>query len=169
MAIIMDGNGRWARERGKPREEGHRQGVENVKRIVECARELDLKYLTLYAFSVENWNRPKFEVNALMRLLESFLKSQTRDLIEKQICLRVIGRVDELPKRVRNLLLETIEKTSGFDRWNLTLALNYGSRTELLDAIRSYSNEVLAGEMHMVTEEEAVAMLMLIVEQLQLL
>jgi undecaprenyl diphosphate synthase len=139
VAIIMDGNGRWARSRGLPREEGHRQGVENVKRIVECARGMDLRYLTLYAFSVENWNRPKLEVNALMRLLESFLRSQARDLIEKEICFRVIGRLEEMPKRVARLLKETIEATASFSNWNLTLALNYGSRTEVLDAVKAYA------------------------------
>ncbi len=128
-----------------PREEGHRQGVDNVKRIVECAQEIDLRYLTLYAFSVENWNRPKLEVNALMRLLESFLKSQTQDLIEKEIRFRVIGRLDEMPKHVARLLKSTIEKTAGFDRWNLTLALNYGSRTELIDAVRSYAEACKQG------------------------
>ncbi len=145
VAIIMDGNGRWARLRGMPREEGHRQGVENVKRIVECAKELDINYLTLYAFSVENWNRPRIEINALMRLLESFLKSQKRDLLEKQIRFRVAGRLDEMPKRVARLLHETIEETREFDRWNLTLALNYGSRTEILDAVRRYSESVREG------------------------
>lgn len=138
VAIIMDGNGRWAKARNMPREEGHRQGVENVKRIVECAQEIDLRYLTLYAFSVENWNRPKLEVAALMRLLESFLKSQTKDLIEKEIRFRVVGRIDEMPKHVAKLLKQTIDQTAGFDRWNLTLALNYGSRTELMDAVASY-------------------------------
>ncbi|MGA1204232.1 MAG: polyprenyl diphosphate synthase [Opitutales bacterium] len=145
VAIIMDGNGRWARERGKPREEGHRQGVENVKRIVECAREMDIRYLTLYAFSVENWNRPKLEVNALMRLLESFLKSQKKDLIEKQICFRVAGRLSEMPKRVARLLEDTIEATRHFDQWTLTLALNYGSRTEVLDAVKAYAKAVSEG------------------------
>jgi undecaprenyl diphosphate synthase len=145
-SIIMDGNGRWARQRGMPREEGHRQGVENVKRIVECSRELDLKYLTLYAFSVENWNRPKLEVNALMRLLESFLKTQSKDLIEKQIRFRIAGRLEDMPKRVRKLLQETISATEGFERWNLTLALNYGSRTEVLDAVKAYTKAAIDGQ-----------------------
>jgi len=145
VAIIMDGNGRWARERGMRREEGHRQGVENVKRIVECARELEIRYLTLYAFSVENWNRPKLEVNALMRLLESFLKSQMKDLVEKQIRFRVAGRLEEMPERVAKLLRKTILATEHFERWNLTLALNYGSRTEVLDAVRQYAEAVQAG------------------------
>jgi undecaprenyl diphosphate synthase len=146
VAIIMDGNGRWARQRGMPREEGHRQGVENVKRIVECSRDLDLKYLTLYAFSVENWNRPKLEVNALMRLLESFLKTQSKDLIEKQIRFRIAGRLEDMPKRVRKLLQETISATEGFERWNLTLALNYGSRTEVLDAVKAYTKAAIDGQ-----------------------
>ena len=145
VAIIMDGNGRWARRQGKPREEGHRQGVENVKRIVECARELDLRYLTLYAFSVENWNRPKLEVHALMRLLEGFLKSQTREMVEKQIRFRVAGRIDEMPERVQRLLRKAIAATESFGRWNLTLALNYGSRTEVIDAVRRYATDVREG------------------------
>jgi undecaprenyl diphosphate synthase len=141
----MDGNGRWAAERDLPREEGHRQGVENVKRIVECAREIDLRYLTLYAFSVENWKRPRMEVNALMRLLESFLKSQARELVEKQIRFRVLGRMEEMPGRVAKRLEEIIAQTSEFDRWNLSLALNYGSRTEILDAARAYARAVREG------------------------
>lgn len=145
VAIIMDGNGRWARERGMAREEGHRQGVENVKRIVECAREMNLRYLTLYAFSVENWNRPRLEVKALMRLLESFLKSQAKDLIEKEIRFRVVGRLDEMPPKIARLLQKTIEATADFDKWNLTLALNYGSRTEILDAVKTCSEAVRDG------------------------
>jgi len=146
VAIIMDGNGRWAKARGLRREEGHREGVENVKRIVECAKDLNLKYLTLYAFSVENWKRPKTEVNALMRLLESFLKTQARDLVEKQVRFQVLGRIDEMPRRVEKLLRETIEATSGFSNWTLSLALNYGSRTEVLDAVKDYTRAVQNGE-----------------------
>ena len=145
VAIIMDGNGRWARQRGLPREEGHRKGVENVRRIVECAREIDLRYLTLYAFSVENWKRPRLEVSALMRLLESFLKGERKNLLEKGIRLQVAGRWRELPKRVARLLEKTMEETAGFDRWTLTLALNYGARTELLDAVAAYTEAVRAG------------------------
>lgn len=146
VAIIMDGNGRWARARGLPREEGHRQGVENVNRIVECAREADLRYLTLYAFSVENWNRPKTEVSALMRLLEQFLKAQSRELVEKQIRLRVLGRLDDLPHRVARLMEKTVCDTAKFTRWTLSLALNYGSRTEILDAAASYAKAVREGK-----------------------
>jgi len=146
VAIIMDGNGRWAKARGLRREEGHRQGVENVKKIVATAQELDLRYLTLYAFSVENWKRPAFEVNALMRLLDAFLSSQRKDLIEKQIRLRIVGRIDELPKSVARRLQQTIEETAGFTNWTLNLALNYGSRTEILDAVQRYAKAVQRGE-----------------------
>jgi undecaprenyl diphosphate synthase len=145
VAIIMDGNGRWAQQRGLPREQGHRKGVDNVKRIVEAARELDLRYLTLYAFSVENWKRPRTEVNALMRLLEGFLRDQAQDLIDKEIGFRVVGNLDGLPKKVTQLLKDLIEATRGFDRWNLSIALNYGSRQEILTAVKSYAAAVAEG------------------------
>lgn len=145
VAIIMDGNGRWARGRGLPREEGHRQGVENVKKIVSRARDLDLRYLTLYAFSVENWNRPRQEVAALMKLLEAFLKSQARDLVQKEIRLRVLGRLEDMPPSVARLLRRTIEETAHFDKWTLALALNYGSRTEIIDAMKAYALAVQNG------------------------
>lgn len=145
VAIIMDGNGRWAQARGLPREEGHRHGVENVKRILEGARDLDIRYLTLYAFSVENWKRPRTEVNALMRLLDSFLKAQRNDLIEKQVRLQVLGCLDGLPDRVVKRITETVEATRQFSRWTLSLALNYGSRTEILTAMRRYAEEVREG------------------------
>ena len=145
VAIIMDGNGRWARARGLPREEGHRQGVENVKKIVSRARDLDLRYLTLYAFSVENWNRPRHEVAALMKLLEVFLKSQARDLVEKKIRLRVLGRLEDMPPSVARLLHRTVEETAKFDQWTLALALNYGSRTEIIDAMKTYALAVRDG------------------------
>jgi undecaprenyl diphosphate synthase len=145
VAIIMDGNGRWARAHGLPREEGHRQGVENVKRIVRCARDMDLRYLTLYAFSVENWNRPRREVQALMRLLESFLKAQARELIEKRIRLKVLGRIDDLPDRVARMVRRTVDDTRHFSNWTLALALNYGSRTEIVDAVKAYAGAVQAG------------------------
>lgn len=142
----MDGNGRWAQQRGLPRNEGHREGVRNVERIVEATRTLDLKYLTLYAFSVENWNRPKLEVEALMHLLEQFLKKQRKTLLENQIRLRVLGRLDEMPARVRKQLERTMEETATFDQWNLSLCLNYGSRTEVVDAAKRYAAAVLAGD-----------------------
>ncbi|MEY3000944.1 MAG: hypothetical protein RL648_1158 [Verrucomicrobiota bacterium] len=142
VAIIMDGNGRWARARGLPREEGHRQGVDNVKRIVEAAKNFDIRYLTLYAFSVENWKRPAPEVNALMGLLKSFLDAQAQSLFEQQICFRVVGRLSDMPATVARQLQQTIDATKHFKNWNLTLALNYGSRTEILDAVQAYAKEV---------------------------
>jgi len=145
VAIIMDGNGRWARSRGLPREEGHRQGVENVRRIMAKARELEVKYLTLFAFSVENWHRPKSEVGALMRLLESFLKARARELMEKGIRLRVLGRLEEMPPRIARLVEKVVADTASFDQWHLSLALNYGSRTELIDAVKACAEAVRMG------------------------
>jgi undecaprenyl diphosphate synthase len=147
VAIIMDGNGRWAKERGLPRNEGHRAGVRNVERIVDASRELNLPYLTLYAFSAENWNRPKLEVEALMRLLEQFLKSQRRNLLKNGVRLRVLGRLAEMPTRVRKQLERTLEETEQFKDWNLSLCLNYGSRTEVVDAVKSYAVAVKNGEL----------------------
>ncbi len=146
VAIIMDGNGRWAKAQGLRRNEGHRAGVRNVERIVKAAREADLRYLTLYAFSVENWNRPRVEVEALMRLLESFLKEQREQLIEQQIRFRVLGRMEEMPAKVRELLQRSIEETSDFSRWTLSLCLNYGARTEVVDAVQAWGKAVQAGK-----------------------
>ena len=146
VAIIMDGNGRWAKARGLRREEGHRAGVEQVKAIVRAAKEHDLRYLTLYAFSVENWKRPRHEVEALMRLLEWFLNEQEKELMEKEIRLRALGRVGELPARVARRVAEVEARTAHFSRWNLNIALNYGSRTELLDAVNAYTRAVQHGE-----------------------
>jgi undecaprenyl diphosphate synthase len=142
----MDGNGRWAQARGLSRNEGHKAGVENVKNIVKAARDLDLRYLTLYAFSVENWNRPRAEVEALMQLLKHFLKSQSQEFIEKGIRLRIIGRLEDLPQAIRKMLQKTIDATAHFDRWTLTLALNYGSRTEVVDAVKAYACAVQEGK-----------------------
>ncbi|MCC5840408.1 MAG: di-trans,poly-cis-decaprenylcistransferase [Opitutales bacterium] len=145
VAIIMDGNGRWARARGLPRNEGHRNGVRNVQEIVKAARQADLRHLTLFAFSVENWHRPKAEVSALMHLLDSYLTAQADELKRQEIRLRVIGRLEELPRRVSRRIQRLMEETAHFDRWNLNLALNYGSRTEVVDAMRAYAQAVQAG------------------------
>ncbi len=146
VAIIMDGNGRWARQRGLPRIEGHRQGVENVRRIVEVARDLNLPYLTLYAFSAENWRRPAEEVGALMGLLELFLERYTRELEENEVRLRVIGRPDKFPERPRACLERAIARTAKFTERTLVLALNYGSRQETVEAARAYAAAVHAGK-----------------------
>jgi len=145
VAIIMDGNGRWARQRGLPRIEGHRRGVETVRSVIDAARELGLRYVTLYAFSVENWKRPAEEVGALMNLLEFFLKRETRTLVKNRVRLLTIGRTHELPKVVRDALDAAIKATAKFTEHTLVLALNYGARTEILDAARAYAAAVAAG------------------------
>jgi len=146
VAIIMDGNGRWAKQRGLPRIEGHRRGVETVRDTIETAKELGVRYLTLYAFSVENWRRPQDEVGALMGLLEFFLKRETSTLIRNEVQLRAIGRTASLPPVVRKELERTIAATAHFTKHTLILALNYGSRTEVLDAAKAYAASVASGE-----------------------
>lgn len=145
VAIIMDGNGRWARKRFLPRNEGHRRGVENVRRVVEAAKDYALTHLTLFAFSAENWNRPKGEVDALMDLLLRYLREQREQLDRNRIRLRVIGRKDGLPSRVREALDEIEERTKDYPRYTLGLALNYGSRMEVVDAVNRYLEAVRAG------------------------
>lgn len=146
VAIIMDGNGRWARQRGLPRIEGHRRGVETVRSTIEAVRELGIRYLTLYAFSVENWRRPQDEVGALMGLLEFFLKRETATLVKNRVRLRAIGRTQDLPPVVRNQLERAIAATADFTEHTLVLALNYGARTEVVEAARAYAAAVAAGE-----------------------
>ena len=145
IAIIMDGNGRWAKKRNFPRIEGHRQGVMNVELVVNLAAEIGLKYLTLYAFSSENWKRPAEEVNALMNLLKRFLKDKEKLLHKHQVRLKAIGRISELPADVVKLLRKVEAGTSHYPR-TLALALNYGSRIEVVDAVRDYAEQVKAGK-----------------------
>ncbi|HZZ58576.1 MAG TPA: polyprenyl diphosphate synthase [Opitutaceae bacterium] len=145
IAIIMDGNGRWAKQRGLPRLEGHRRGVETVRTINYAARDLGVRWLTLYAFSVENWKRPQDEVGGLMSLLELYLKKELATFVRDRIRFRTIGRIDELPGGVQRLLRDTVEATRCFSDFTLVLALNYGSRTELVDAARAYAAAVGAG------------------------
>ncbi|HEX2099276.1 MAG TPA: polyprenyl diphosphate synthase [Candidatus Synoicihabitans sp.] len=146
VAIIMDGNGRWARQRGLPRIEGHRRGVESVREAIEGAKELGINYLTLYAFSVENWRRPEDEVGALMGLLDYFLKRETATLVKNRVRLRTIGRTQDLPPVVREELERAIRATAAFTEHTLILALNYGSRTEVLDAAKEYAAAVARGD-----------------------
>ena len=141
VAVIMDGNGRWARSRGKPRLFGHRNGVENVRAIVDTAFEVGIPYITLYAFSTENQKRPGEEKSGLMRLLEEFLKRELKNMMGDQVRLRAIGDLNGLPEFARNAVRDTIEKTKGNEKWNLTLALNYGSRQEILQAVQSYARK----------------------------
>ncbi|MBC8189735.1 MAG: isoprenyl transferase [Puniceicoccaceae bacterium] len=145
VAIIMDGNGRWAQQHGLPRIEGHRRGAEAVKRTLKAAQKKGVKNITLYAFSVENWNRPENEVNALMNLLEKFLENQLPELIKHQIRLRVIGRYSELPERIQHQLHKSEEATCKFTEYTLGLALNYGSRTEVVDAVKAIAQAAHAG------------------------
>ncbi len=147
VAIILDGNGRWARKRGLPRIEGHRRGVNNVRAAVEACQPLGIKWLTLYAFSVENWKRPADEVSGLMDLLERFLRSELKTLHEHKVRLHTIGRVSELPAKVQGPLREAIENTRHYESQHLVLALNYGARTELADAVQKLAREVQAGRM----------------------
>ncbi len=145
VAIIMDGNGRWAKQRGLPRLEGHRRGVETVRTVVDAAREIGIRYITLYAFSVENWKRPQEEVSGLMGLLDYFLKRELNNLIKNRVRLLTIGRTQELPENVQRELNRVKEATKDFSDWTLVLALNYGSRTEVADAARDYAAAVQAG------------------------
>jgi len=146
VAIIMDGNGRWAKQRGLPRIEGHRRGVETVRTVTLAARDLGVRMLTLYAFSIENWKRPQDEVGALMGLLELYLKKEFDTFIRDRVRLRTIGRTDELPPGVQKILRTTIEATQHFTDYTLVLALNYGSRAEVVDAARAYAAAVAAGK-----------------------
>jgi undecaprenyl diphosphate synthase len=141
----MDGNGRWAKQRGLPRIKGHEKGADAVRECVEGCGELKVEYLTLYAFSAENWQRPKSEVFALMRLLEKFLKEKTPELVEKNVRLQAIGRLTDLPDNCQNRLHESIKRTANNTGLTLILALSYGGRDEIIDGIRSLLREVEAG------------------------
>ena len=147
IAIIMDGNGRWAKEQGKLRVFGHQNGVKAVKDTVEGAVELGLKYLTLYAFSTENWNRPQQEVNALMEILVKTITKETATLMKNQIRLNAIGDLTSLPAACYQELMEAMEKTSANTRCTLTLALSYSSRWELTEALKTVAKKVQAGEL----------------------
>jgi undecaprenyl diphosphate synthase len=146
VAIIMDGNGRWAKQRGLPRIEGHRRGVETVRSIIDAAKVIGIRYITLYAFSVENWKRPAAEVGALMHLLEFFLKRETANLIRDKVRLLPIGRTTDLPEVVRRQLDKAVAATAAFTDYTLVLALNYGARTEVVDAARAYAAAVANGQ-----------------------
>ncbi len=142
VAIIMDGNGRWAKKRALNRIRGHENGINSVRDIVRTSREIGIPYLTLYAFSEENWKRPKHEVDALMNLLKSFLKKELDEMLETGIRFKVIGRTGKLPEDVQKLLSLTSEKTSQNNDMVLTLALSYGGRQEILDAVKKISQRI---------------------------
>lgn len=142
IAVIMDGNGRWAKERGKLRVFGHENGVKAVRKTVENCARLNIKYLTLYAFSTENWKRPQIEVQTLMRLLVSSLRKELKTLEKNNIRLNAIGNLDALPSKAAKELKEVIEKTATNKGMVLTLALSYGSRNELVSAVKNLAIKV---------------------------
>ncbi len=156
VAIIMDGNGRWARQRGMDRIFGHHQGVKAVREIIETAAELKIKYLTLYAFSTENWGRPDEEVSALMGIMVQSLNDETETLIKNNIRLTAIGDVERLAGDVRKRLMETINLTSASGGLNLIIAMSYSSRWEITEAAKKLSAEIINGRMDpdKVTEED---------------
>ena len=152
LAIIMDGNGRWATRRGLSRSDGHRAGAENIRRVVEAARELGIKYLTVYAFSTENWKRPAAEVAYLMGLIGEFTRKMLPEMRRDNVRLRTVGRAGDLPLPARRALLEAVEATKDNTGFTLNLALSYGGRAEIVDAVNRILETRVAGEK--VTEEE---------------
>ncbi len=146
IAIIMDGNGRWAKSHALGRVLGHRKGAESVRAVVKTCRRIGIKFLTLYAFSMENWFRPQEEVGALMRLLEEYLEGEAREMMEQDIRLMAIGRINSLDKAVLKKLRKTMEETAGNGGMVLNLALSYGGREEIAMAARSIMNDGLAGK-----------------------
>src|SRR5271167_3271914 len=145
VAVIMDGNGRWAKARHLPRVEGHRRGADSAREIIRAAGEVGIKYLTLYAFSAENWNRPKDEVDALMKYLVHYLKSETPELNKSNVRLEVIGQIYRLPENVQEHLRKSITTLSKNNGLTLVMALSYGGRTEIVDAVRSIATKVKSG------------------------
>jgi len=146
IAIIMDGNGRWAKERGLPRLQGHRAGAESVREVLGACIEVGVEYLTLYAFSSENWSRPATEVTALMSLLDRFLREKAKDLDRQNIRLLAIGQLDRLPAKTRALVERIQARTSQHTTMTLVLALSYGSREEIVAAAQSLATDAVAGK-----------------------
>ncbi|MFC6859822.1 isoprenyl transferase [Zunongwangia atlantica] len=145
IAVIMDGNGRWAKKQGFLRAVGHNEGVKSVRDIVEGSAEIGIKFLTLYAFSTENWNRPKLEVDALMKILVSSLKKEIKTLQDNNIKLTAIGNIENLPKKAKRELLDVIDKTKDNAKMTLILALSYGSREEITSAFKALANKIKDG------------------------
>ena len=156
IAIIMDGNGRWARERSLPRIAGHREGINSVREITRLCGEIGVKHLTLYTFSTENWQRPKAEVSALMTLLLKTINKEVKELHKNNVKFTVIGDLEMLPGSTRKGLQDGIELTQDNGGLNLCLALNYGSRQEMIDAIQSLASKVQSGEMEPEEINEAI-------------
>ena len=147
VAMIMDGNGRWAKSRGLSRVEGHRQGAESARAIIKAASEVGVKYLTLYTFSMENWNRPKLEVEAIMRYLAHYLKVEAAELNKSNVRLEAIGQIHRLPEKVQRQLVKTRQALAKNTGLTLVLALSYGSRSEIVDAARIIAAKVKSGKL----------------------
>ena len=147
VAVIMDGNGRWARERGLPRTEGHRRGADAVQRTVEGCVDMGVEFLTLYAFSAENWKRPKAEVEALMKLLDRFLRTKLDEMLKKNVRFQAIGRLTDLPASCQDALHRSIDRTAGNTGLTLILALSYGGREEIVDGVKSVLRHVQEGHL----------------------
>lgn len=147
VAIIMDGNGRWAKERGLPRIAGHQEGVKRAREVIKEAAKLGLQALTLYAFSTENWKRPKEEVGFLMRLIQESLEREITQLARNNIVFRASGMIDNLPEGVRHRLIETMRETSGNSGMVLNIAVNYGGRAEIIQAMQGLARDVLSGRL----------------------
>ncbi|MFO7460629.1 MAG: isoprenyl transferase [Desulfatiglandales bacterium] len=148
VAVIMDGNGRWAKKRGLSRIQGHEEGAESVRAVVKAGREVGIRWLTLYAFSEENWKRPKYEIEALMGLLKRFLKAELKEMLDNGIRLQYIGRVGKLPRDVQQTLRETEEQTRHNADMVLTLALSYGGRQEITDALSEIAKQIESGALN---------------------
>ena len=146
VAIIMDGNGRWAEQRGISRIQGHRAGLEAIRAVVRGAHELGIRFLTLYAFSIENWNRPKVEVNELMRLLDHYLDAEIDEVMRNGVQVRAIGRIDQLPSAVAAKVRAAVERTRANREMVLVFALSYGGRAEIVDAARKLLREAEIGK-----------------------
>lgn len=146
IAIIMDGNGRWARVRGLPRIAGHREGINSVREIVTCCREIGIKVLTIYAFSAENWKRPELEVNALMMFLEEYLQKELKTLMDNNIRFITIGQTDKLPGSVQKWIRKVVKETENNGAMILNIALSYGGRTEIVDAIKDIAKDAIDGK-----------------------
>ena len=156
VAVIMDGNGRWAKSRGLSRVEGHRQGAESARAIIKAASEVGVKYLTLYTFSMENWNRPKLEVEAIMRYLAHYLKVEAAELNKSNVRLEAIGQIHRLPEKVQRQLAKTRQALAKNTGLTLVLALSYGSRSEIVDAARIIAAKVKSGKLDPAEVDEAV-------------
>jgi undecaprenyl diphosphate synthase len=152
IAIIMDGNGRWAQDKGMDRIFGHKEGANSAKKIIEACSDLNINYLTLYAFSTENWNRPQFEVDSLMSLLSAMLKNEIKELERNNIVFNVVGRVEDLPKSVQNIISDVIDRTKHNTGLILSLALSYGGRQEIIDAV----NKIIVSKKSEIIDEEIV-------------